>query len=136
MLRRVTVPLLHHYALPAFDAGPDLTWLCMTPTEAQAYRSKLLQTISSATEGLYGPQPQPPPRLLLLQNTVSFFVEPLHFIPSLKPEWMINLADSAEPDRVQNGTDPSVYQVPVCKMSCSACKVVLGAVYVAGQRGL
>jgi hypothetical protein len=71
MLRQVTVPLLHQYALPAFEAGPDLTWLCMTPTEAQLYRSKLLEIISSAIEALYGPQPQPPGRLLLLQNTVS-----------------------------------------------------------------
>jgi hypothetical protein len=72
MVRRVTVPLLHHYALPAFETGPDLTWLCMTPTEALAYRNKQLQTISSAVEALYGPQPQPPARLLLLQNTVFF----------------------------------------------------------------
>ena len=73
MLRRVTVPLLHHYAVPAFEAGPDLTWLCMTPTEAQAHRSKLLLTISSAIEALYGPQPEQPPRLVLLQNTVSVY---------------------------------------------------------------
>ena len=73
MLRRVTVPLLHHYVLPAFEAGPDLTWLCMTPTEALAYRTKQLQTISSAVEALYGPQPQPPARLVLLQNTVGFW---------------------------------------------------------------
>jgi hypothetical protein len=136
MLRRVTVPLLHQYALPAFEAGPDLTWLCMTPTEARDYRSKLLQTISSATEALYGPQPQPPPRLVLLQNTVSVCAERLHFLPSLQPEWMIDMADSPEPDRVQNGTDLTVYQVPVCKVSCSACKVVMGMVCVAGQRGL
>ncbi|WIA36191.1 hypothetical protein OEZ86_007532 [Tetradesmus obliquus] len=31
MLRRVTGPLLHHYALPAFQHGPDLAWLCMAP---------------------------------------------------------------------------------------------------------
>lgn len=74
MLRRVTVPLMHHYALPAFEAGPDLTWLCMTPTEALAYRTKQLHTISSAIAALYGPQPPPPARLLLLQNTVSVCV--------------------------------------------------------------
>jgi hypothetical protein len=134
MLRRVAVPLLHQYALPPFEAGPDLTWLCMAPAEAQAYRSKLLPTISSATEAVYRPQPQPPPRHVLLQHTVSVCVERLHFLPSLQPEWMIYMADSPEPDRVQN--DLSVYQVPVCKMSCSACKAVVRTVCVAGQRGL
>ena len=87
MLRHVTVLLRHQYALPAYEAGPDLIWLCMTPTEARDYRFKLLQTFSSAIEAIHGPQPQEPPRLLLLQNTVSVCVERRHFLPRLQPEW-------------------------------------------------
>lgn len=70
MLRRVTGPLLHHYALPAFQHGPDLAWLCMAPDEAQAHRSQLLQDINAANTALFGQLPNPPPRHVLLQNTV------------------------------------------------------------------
>jgi hypothetical protein len=70
MLRRVSGPLLHHYALQAFQPGPDFAWLCMAPDEAQAHRSKLLQDINTANTALFGQLPSPPARPVLLQNTV------------------------------------------------------------------
>jgi hypothetical protein len=72
MLRRVSGPLLHQYAMPAFQTGgPDLAWLCMTPADAQVYRSRLLGSINTANMALFGQLPDPPAKLVLLQNTVS-----------------------------------------------------------------
>jgi hypothetical protein len=71
MLSRVSGPLLHHYALPPFQPGPDLAWLCMAPTEAQAHRTKLLQDINTANTALFGQLLDPPSRPVLFQNTVS-----------------------------------------------------------------
>jgi hypothetical protein len=61
MLRRVSGPLLHQYAMPAFQTGgPDLAWLCMTPADAQVYRSRLLGSINTANMALFGQLPDPP----------------------------------------------------------------------------
>ena len=70
MLRRVSGPLLHQYQLPAFMAGADLAWLHMTPAEAQAHMESLLGSINAANVALFGQLPDPPAKLVLLQNTV------------------------------------------------------------------
>jgi hypothetical protein len=73
MLRRVSGPLLHQYVVPAFTAGPDLAWLRMTPAEAQAHMASLLGSIKAASVALFGQLPDPPTKLVLLQNTVRGF---------------------------------------------------------------
>ena len=70
--RRGAGPLLHNgYALPPFQHKVDLAWLNMTPAEAQACDSGLLQRITAANTKLFGELPAPPSRPVLLQNLVD-----------------------------------------------------------------
>jgi hypothetical protein len=70
MLRLVSGPLLHQYELPAFTAGPDLAWLRMTPAAAQAHMESLLGSVNATNAALFGQLPDPPAKLVLLQNSV------------------------------------------------------------------
>jgi hypothetical protein len=70
MLQAVAGPLLHQYATPAFQAGPDLQWLRMSPAGATAYSNVILAKISAANTNLFGAS-APPSKLYLLQNTVD-----------------------------------------------------------------
>jgi hypothetical protein len=70
MHQAVAGPLLHQYATPAFQAGPDLQWLRMTPAGATAYSNGILAKISAANTTLFGASPAPS-KLFLFQNTVD-----------------------------------------------------------------
>jgi hypothetical protein len=70
MLQAVAGPSLHQYAKPAFQAGPDLQWLRMTPAGATAYSNGILAKISAANTTLFGASPAPS-KLYLFQNTVD-----------------------------------------------------------------
>jgi hypothetical protein len=70
MLQAVAGLLLHQYAMPAFQAGPDLQWLCMSPVGATAYNNVILAKISAANTNLFGAS-APPSKLYLLHNTVD-----------------------------------------------------------------
>ena len=70
MLQAVAGPLLHQYATPAFQAGPDLLWLRMSPAGATAYSNAILANISATNTTLFGASPAPS-KLYLFQNTVD-----------------------------------------------------------------
>jgi hypothetical protein len=70
MLQAVAGPLLHQYATPAVQAGPDLQWLRMTPSRATACSNGILDKISAANTTLFGASPAPS-KLFLFQNTVD-----------------------------------------------------------------
>jgi hypothetical protein len=59
MHQAVAGPLLHQYATPAFQAGPDLLWLRMNPAGATAYSTGILAKISAANTTLFGASPAP-----------------------------------------------------------------------------
>lgn len=73
MLQQRAAPLLHQYALPAFELKVDLAWFSMTPAEAQGYDTTLLQRINSANSLLFGPLPAAPARPVLLQSMVDLW---------------------------------------------------------------
>jgi hypothetical protein len=69
-IQAVAGPLLHQYATPAFQAGPDLQWLRMTSAGATTYNNSILAKISAANNTLFGAS-APPSKLYLFQNTVD-----------------------------------------------------------------
>lgn len=74
MLQHKAGPLSHSgYALPPFLHKVDLAWLNMSPAEAQGYSHGLLQRIEAANASLFGPQPSPPQRPVLIQNLVDLW---------------------------------------------------------------
>lgn len=69
MLQHKAGPLSHGgYTLPPFLHKVDLAWFNMSPAEAQGYSYGLLQRIEAANARLFGPQPSPPQRPVLIQN--------------------------------------------------------------------